>query len=186
MTTGSLLAPDAEALARTAEAFVLVWSSMPEDLPEKISASQLRALTTVRRRGVTTVTALARDLRALPSSATRLCDRLVAAGYLDRTPHAANRRFHAVSLTPAGEGLLDVLDAHRRRALAEVLERMDDGARADLLAGLAAFAATSGEQLGGDGSAPWRPTGLPGSGREATVTDLPDDGSDGLRQAGHG
>jgi len=184
MTTGSLLAPDAESLARTAETFVLVWSSMPEDLPEKISASQLRALTTVRRRGVTTVTALARDLRALPSSATRLCDRLVAAGYLDRTPHAANRRFHAVSLTPAGERLLDILDAHRRRALAEVLDRMDGDARAALLAGLAAFAATSGDVLGGDGRGPG--PALPGPGPDAAVAEVPNGGSEDFRQAGLG
>jgi DNA-binding MarR family transcriptional regulator len=141
MMAGLPRIPDSDALARAAEAFVLVWSSMPTDLPEKISASQLRALVTVRRSGVTTVTALARDLGALPSSATRLCDRLVAAGYLDRTPDATNRRFHAVSLTSGGQRLLDVLDAHRRNALAAVLTRMDGEARECLLAGLAGFAA---------------------------------------------
>jgi len=141
MTAGISRIADADALARAAEALVLVWSSMPADLPEKISASQLRALVTVRRSGVTTVTALARDLGALPSSATRLCDRLVAAGYLDRTPDAANRRFHAVRLTAAGERLLDVLETHRRDALAEVLDRMDDDARDRLVIGLTAFAA---------------------------------------------
>jgi DNA-binding MarR family transcriptional regulator len=149
MTAGTPRLPDADALARAAEAFVLVWSSTPPDLPEKISASQLRALITVRRSAVTTVTALARDLGALPSSATRLCDRLVAAGYLDRAPDAANRRFHAVRLTPAGERLLSVLDAHRRRALAAVLDRMDDAVRQGLLVGLAEFgtwaAATSAD-----------------------------------------
>lgn len=135
--------PNTDALARAAEAFVLVWSSMPADLPEKISASQLRALVTVRRRGVTTVTALARDLSALPSSATRLCDRLVAAGYLDRAPAATNRRFHTISLTPDGQRLLDVLDRHRRDAIAEVVARMDDDARDRLMTGLTAFAAAA-------------------------------------------
>jgi len=140
MTAGMPRIGDADALARAAEAFVLVWSSMPADLPEKVSVSQLRALVSVRRCGITTVTALARDLGALPSSATRLCDRLVAAGYLDRAPDAANRRFHAVSLTPAGERLLDVLDTHRRDALATVLARMDDAAQDQLVRGLGAFA----------------------------------------------
>jgi DNA-binding MarR family transcriptional regulator len=143
MQAGMPQTPDTDALARAAEAFVLVWSSMPADLPEKISASQLRALVTVRRRGVTTVTALARDLSALPSSATRLCDRLVAAGYLDRAPAATNRRFHAISLTPAGERLLDVLDRHRHDAIAEVVARMDADARDRLLTGLTAFAAAA-------------------------------------------
>jgi DNA-binding MarR family transcriptional regulator len=148
MTAGCPGIPDADALARAAEAFVLTWSSMPADLPEKISASQLRALVAVQRSEVTTVTALARDLGALPSSATRLCDRLVAAGYLDRSPDTTNRRFHAVRLTPAGERLLEVLQRHRSDAIAAVLARMDGRARDQLVAGLAAFAAESGALRG--------------------------------------
>jgi DNA-binding MarR family transcriptional regulator len=134
---------DAESLAGAAEALVRVWSSLPADLAEKVSAAQLRALATVRRTGPTTVTALARDLGALPSSATRLCDRLVATGYLDRAPDETNRRFHAVSLTPAGERLLDLLDAHRRDALAAVAAGMSAAERECLLTGLTGFAAAA-------------------------------------------
>jgi DNA-binding MarR family transcriptional regulator len=54
-------------LAAVAESFVLAWSSMPTELPEKISASQLRALVAVRRAGSTTVTDLATALSSLPS-----------------------------------------------------------------------------------------------------------------------
>ncbi|HEY6793611.1 MAG TPA: MarR family winged helix-turn-helix transcriptional regulator [Kineosporiaceae bacterium] len=130
-------------MARAAEAFSLVWSSIPAELSDKISTSQLRVLITVGRSGVTTVTALARDLGALPSSATRLCDRLVAAGFLARAPAAANRRFHAVSLTPAGEQLLDVLDTHRRDAFTAIVTRMDPDDREALQRGLVAFAAAA-------------------------------------------
>jgi DNA-binding MarR family transcriptional regulator len=140
VTTGRV---DADTLAGAAEAFARVWTALPPDLPDKLSTSQLRTLHAVRRRGVTTITQLARDLSALPSSATRLCDRLVAAGYLDRTPDATNRRFHEVSLTPSGQRLLQVLDAHRREALAGVLDRLDDAERSALAQGLTAFAAAA-------------------------------------------
>lgn len=127
-------------LASLGEAFVLAWSGMPADLPERISASQLRALVAVRRAGELTVTELARALDALPSSATRLCDRLVAAGLIERVPSAVNRRFHAISLTSSGQRLLEALDRHRERALAAVLARMGPRARQHLWEGLSAFA----------------------------------------------
>jgi DNA-binding MarR family transcriptional regulator len=133
--------PSAARLANLAEAFVLTWSSMPADLPERISASQLRALVVIRRSGGTTVSELARSLGALPSSATRLCDRLVAAGYIERAPARDNRRFHAVSLSDTGERLLEALDTHRAQALETVLERMTPGDRTALAVGLHAFAA---------------------------------------------
>lgn len=127
--------------AAAGEAFVLAWSSMPPDLPEKISASQLRALVAVRRAGELTVTDLARALEALPSSVTRICDRLVAAGLIERLPAENNRRFHAISLTTEGERLLEVLDRHRQRAIESVLERMPPRSRQQLREGLEAFAA---------------------------------------------
>jgi DNA-binding MarR family transcriptional regulator len=126
-------------LAGAGEAFVLAWSSMPADLPEKISASQLRALVAIRRGEGETVTDLARALGALPSSATRLCDRLTAAGYIERAANPANRRFHTLSVTPRGRQLLELLDGHRERALAEALGRMPARARQQLAEGLAAF-----------------------------------------------
>jgi DNA-binding MarR family transcriptional regulator len=154
MMAGMPRIPDTDAMAQAVEALVLVWSSMPAGLQEKISASQLRALVTVRRSGVTTVTALARDLGALPSSATRLCDRLVAAGLLDRAPAVANRRFHAVSLTPAGQHLMELLDTHRRDALDAVLTRMDAATREALQRGLSAFAAEAARMSEAAGRAP--------------------------------
>jgi DNA-binding MarR family transcriptional regulator len=127
-------------LATFGEAFVSAWSSVPDDLPERVSTSQLRALIAIRRGDGATVTDLARALDALPSSATRLCDRLIAAGYIERMANPANRRFHVLSLSPLGEQLLVTLEAHRRRALATVLDRMSPRARQQLGNGLSAFA----------------------------------------------
>jgi DNA-binding MarR family transcriptional regulator len=145
MPEGSWETRLAAELADAGEAFVLAWSSMPPDLPERISTSQLRALIAIRAGEGTTVTDLARALDALPSSATRLCDRLTAAGYIERTANPANRRFHSLSLTPHGAQLLETLDGHREEVLAATLDRMPPRARQQLAEGLAAFAAQASQ-----------------------------------------
>jgi DNA-binding MarR family transcriptional regulator len=147
MPEGSWETGLAAELAEAGEAFVLAWSSMPPDLPEKISTSQLRALIAIRRGEAENVTDLARALGALPSSATRLCDRLAAAGYIERTANPANRRFHTVSLTLHGKQLLEMLDRHREQALAEVLALMPARARQQLADGLAAFGTQTGSSV---------------------------------------
>jgi DNA-binding MarR family transcriptional regulator len=123
-----------------AEPFVLAWSAMPGDFSEQVSAAQLRALVIVQGSDGIAVSELARAMDALPSSATRLCDRLVAAGLIERTPDPTNRRFHTLSLTPAGRHLLERLERFRARSLDAVLTRMPEADRRHLQLGLASFA----------------------------------------------
>ena len=61
-----------------AEALVGIWSHVAESLDVRISPTQLRALTAVGRYGELNLSQLAEALGALPSSASRLCDRLEA------------------------------------------------------------------------------------------------------------
>ena len=51
---------------------------------QRVSTSQLQALLVLQERGPMNLTALADELGAIPSSATRLCDRLVAADLITR------------------------------------------------------------------------------------------------------
>ncbi|HET6479363.1 MAG TPA: MarR family transcriptional regulator, partial [Actinoplanes sp.] len=85
-------------------------------------------------------------------SASRLCDRLVASGLVERVPGRADRREIALYLTPASRTLLGELRGIRRRALAGVLEKMSPGGRAALLRGLTEFAAAA-DEIGGSASA---------------------------------
>ena len=73
------------------------------------------------------------------SSVTRLCDRLVAAGYVDRGTSPTSRREVMITLTKAGRRLLDEIRAHRLGELAAVLSRVPAADREALLAGLTAF-----------------------------------------------
>jgi DNA-binding MarR family transcriptional regulator len=94
---------------------------------------------------------LAEALDVVPSSASRLCDRLEATGLLRRVPDPRDRREVRLLLTAAAQRLLDDLHTRRRDALAAVLERMTPAARDELVRGLRAFRVATGEDQAAGG-----------------------------------
>ncbi len=105
----------------------------------KVPAVQLRALEFIGANEPINLTRLTEELGTIASSASRVCDRLQAAGLLDRRPATADRREVELVLTSDGASLLDRLRAARRAGLAEVLERMSTQGRGALLRGLREF-----------------------------------------------
>ena len=130
------------------ETLLVVWGRAQEGLGTRVSASQLRALLVVDRHGEINVNGLAEELGAVPSSASRLCDRLEAAGLVRRVASPVNRREVLVGLTVDGRRLLGELAERRRRDLAEVLVRMSPAGLDSLLTGLREFSAAT-ERLPG-------------------------------------
>jgi DNA-binding MarR family transcriptional regulator len=88
---------------------------------------------------------LAESLGVHPSTATRLCDRLVDRKLVRRAVDRANRRETTISLSPAGRQLVDQVTDVRRREIAEIVGRIPDGLRAPAVAALVAFAQAAGE-----------------------------------------
>jgi DNA-binding MarR family transcriptional regulator len=86
------------------------------------------------------VTTIAEDLEVHPSNATRVCDRLVNAGLLDRRRATADRRQVVLSLTPAGERLVETAMSWRRGRVERAMARMTPEERSGLTAALARFA----------------------------------------------
>jgi DNA-binding MarR family transcriptional regulator len=127
---------------QTARVLVTVWCRSQERTTDRISLSQLRALEAIGRDTVNMRT-LADRLDVIPSSASRLCDRLQAAGLLDRTESDRDRRQIALRLARPGRQLLGELSTHRRRDLDEVLTRMTPHGREALLHGLQEFTAAT-------------------------------------------
>lgn len=109
-----------------------------------IPPAQLRVLTIVAGNRHTNMSRLAEALDVVPSSASRLCDRLEATGLLRRVADPRDRREVRLLLTSASRRLLADLRERRRDALAEVLERMPAGSRQDLLRALQAFESAAG------------------------------------------
>ena len=122
-----------------AEALVGIWAHVAESLDVRISPTQLRALTALGRYGELNLSQLADALGALPSSASRLCDRLEAAGLLTRDTGRASRRAVSLRLTANGEALLEQARQRRQEQIAQVLKIMPAAGRAELAEGLAAF-----------------------------------------------
>ncbi|WP_067471396.1 MarR family winged helix-turn-helix transcriptional regulator [Actinomadura hibisca] len=134
------------ALEGAARVLIAVWRRA-QDATEHIPPSQLRAMEAVERRAELNLRDLAGELGVIPSSASRLCDRLEAAGLLARRGSDADRRQITLRLTLLGERSLHELSARRRRDLHEVLARMTPDGRERLLHGLLEFARAAESRL---------------------------------------
>jgi DNA-binding MarR family transcriptional regulator len=129
----------AAAVESTVESLLGVFESARLAQSPAVPPAQLRVLTIISRSEHTNMSRLAEALDVVPSSASRLCDRLEATGLLRRMPDPRDRREIRLLPTPAALRLLEELRGHRRAALAEVLERMSPARRQELVRALAAF-----------------------------------------------
>lgn len=111
------------------------------------SPSQLRVLFMVEHQDGINLRSLADSLASTPPSTSRLCDRLVAAGFLERGVGAADRREVRLHLSSHGHAFLDGLRSRRERELRAVLELMPAAKRTALLEGLEAFCDTAASQI---------------------------------------
>lgn len=119
---------------------------------QRVSTSQLQALLVLHERGPMNLTSLADELGAIPSSATRLCDRLVAADLITRETGSVDRREVFLQLTSSGRRVVRQVRELRQDGLREALEHVSPRERRELLSGLRALAArmVEGErELGG-------------------------------------
>ena len=135
----------AAAIDDAAQALLAAWDVAREQVSPRLSWPQLNALLVVERSEGVNLGGLAGELRMLLSSASRLTDRLVASGLVERVPGRADRREIALYLTPSARTLLGQLRTLRRQALGTVLEKMSGAGRAALLRGLTEFAAAVGD-----------------------------------------
>ena len=131
---------DTVAIDDAAQTLLAAWDAARERAVPRLSAPQLNALLVVETDEGINLRGLAGRLKMILSSASRLCDRLVAAGLVERVPGRADRREIALYLTPASRQLLSDLRVRRQQILSEVLGRMSLAGRAALLRGLTEFA----------------------------------------------
>ncbi|GAA1742497.1 MarR family transcriptional regulator [Luedemannella helvata] len=129
----------AHAVDGEARALMAIFEAAREQAQTHLSASQLQALIVVSQDEGLNMRALASGLGVILSSASRLCDRLVAAGMLDRDPSPLDRREVTLRLTSAGRDLLQQLRDERRLRIEAVLVGMAPAARGALLRGLREF-----------------------------------------------
>ncbi|MFI5836369.1 MarR family winged helix-turn-helix transcriptional regulator [Micromonospora sp. NPDC051300] len=127
------------ALDEAAGTLLAVWEAAREQTTSRLSGAQLRAVMVVEQYDGINLRRLATLTDMLLSSASRLCDRLVAAGMLEREPGRHDRREISLHLTPEANRLLAELRADRRRRLTRILRAMSPEGQAALVRGMREF-----------------------------------------------
>ncbi|WP_026424529.1 MarR family winged helix-turn-helix transcriptional regulator [Actinokineospora inagensis] len=131
-------------IEEAARALGLVLTRANTAVYPKVPPMQLRALHFVASLEPVNLTRLTAELGTIPSSTSRLCDRLQGAGLLVRRAGVADRREVEIVLTVAGREFLERLRGARRDDLGEVLAGMTEEGRGALLYGLREFSAVAG------------------------------------------
>lgn len=89
-----------------------------------LSVPQCDVLTTLTEKEGISQQTLAERLYVTKGNISGLIDRLVAAGLVERRPIAADKRQHAIYLTPAGRAAAEKAIACQRRFVAETIGRL--------------------------------------------------------------
>jgi DNA-binding MarR family transcriptional regulator len=122
---------------------------------DEVTLPQYRALVVLAARGPQGTAELAAALAVNPSTATRMCDRLVRKGLIRRSRRAGDRRVVRLTLTPAGRELIDEVTRRRREELSRLVAAIPPASYAELAATLWAISDAAGEPREADWTVAW-------------------------------
>jgi DNA-binding MarR family transcriptional regulator len=125
-----------ETAARLRATTTRLFRLMRRHSPAGLSPSLLSALGTVRREGPLPIGALAEVEGIAAPTATKITDKLCAAGYVERRTDPTDRRVSLVAMTADGVALLDGIAARRTAWLTDRLRELPADERAALLTSL--------------------------------------------------
>ena len=135
-----------DAVLLSSRALVAVASRSIASVDESVTLPQFRALVVLdRAEAGLNVGELARELRIQPSTATRLCDRLVRHRLARRRVNPANRREVTMLLTAAGRDVVAEVTRRRRREIASIMAKVPASQRVAIIDALTAFREAAGE-----------------------------------------
>ena len=134
-----------EAVVLATRVLVAVTAQSIASIEDQVTLPQFRVLVIIASRGPQNLTAVAQGLGAHASNVTRLCDKLVEAGLIERSEDPADRRNLVLSLTAAGYQLVQDVTDQRRAAIATILDKMSPELRDGLVPVLRGFAHAAGE-----------------------------------------
>ncbi|HUY45837.1 MAG TPA: MarR family transcriptional regulator [Streptosporangiaceae bacterium] len=134
-----------DAVLTASRTLVAVATSSLGAAAEDTTIAQYRALVVLASRGPQRMVDLAGALVVTPSTAGRMCDRLLRKGLIRRHRARADRRAVQVSITPAGRLVVDTATARRRALIADILRRLPAARQLAVAAALQEFAMAAGE-----------------------------------------
>lgn len=145
-----------EALLSASRALVAVSARSLAGLAADVTLPQFRTLVVLAARGPQRPADVAAELRVNPSTATRMCDRLVRKGLIRRTRTTDDRRMVRLTLTPTGRAVVDEVSDRRRTELARVVSAIPASAHSALVDALRTFADAAGEPADADWWLGWQ------------------------------
>ena len=107
-----------------------------------VTLPQCRALVTMAQLGPSSLVALADALRVNPSTAKRMCDRLIVKGLVDRVAAGGGL---SLKLTRRGRDVVRRITEARRQELRQVVDQLSDAERVELVRCMEAFRRAGGE-----------------------------------------
>ena len=134
-----------DALLTASRALVAVAARSLAAVDDDVTLPQYRALVVLAARGPQLVGQLADALAVHPSTATRLCDRLVVKKLVERAVSPENRRETSISLSRSGQEIVDDVTALRRTEINHIATRIPPELREATVTALSAFADAAGE-----------------------------------------
>jgi DNA-binding MarR family transcriptional regulator len=134
-----------DGVLRASRALVAVAARSIAQADDTVTLPQYRALVALAARGPLNMGAVASELGVHSSTATRMCDRLVAKGLIERAISPVSRREVTVRLAPEGRRLLQKVTASRRREIGEILAKVPEELREAMVDALQAFGEAAGE-----------------------------------------
>jgi DNA-binding MarR family transcriptional regulator len=125
---------DVDALVELSRVLVSAAYRSLEAASTEVTLPQFRAIAVLFRFGPCTSNGLASALDQHPSTVSRLCDRLVAEGWVTRRTKDDNRREVELELTPTGTAIAEEVFAARARELEQLLTKLPASSRRELSA----------------------------------------------------
>jgi DNA-binding MarR family transcriptional regulator len=112
---------------------------------DEVTLPQYRALVVLAARGPQGTAELAAALAVNPSTATRMCDRLVRKGLVRRHRQTGDRRSVRITLTAPGRDLVAEVTRRRRAELTRLLAALPPDQHEPVITAFRAFAGAAGE-----------------------------------------
>ncbi|GAA4557600.1 MarR family transcriptional regulator [Pseudonocardia xishanensis] len=134
-----------DAVMSASRALLAVVARSLAAVDEDVTLPQYRALVVLAQHGPRRPVDLAEALAVTPSTATRMCDRLVARELAVRERVAEDRREVRVLLSDRGRDLVDEVTRRRRTELAGLLGALSAAQRSSVVQALRTFADAAGE-----------------------------------------
>jgi DNA-binding MarR family transcriptional regulator len=135
---------EADAVLATCRLLVALSAQSMAVVADLVDPTQVRVLVITASRGPISLGELAEAASLTPSTASRLCDRMVARGLLDRSDDPTNRRALNLTLTKDGRSVVEKMIAHRRTAINAILTRLPRRRRLALAQVLSEFNSAGG------------------------------------------